>query len=139
MFQFSGFATVSPCLQHGRFPHSDINGLSVVCTYPLLFAAYHVLRRLREPRHPPYALNSLPTLLIYSPFAESLNQNYLQRRFVLMLPPTLALLFLARYYFLSSLFLSFLLLLVFPVLSMNFLYKYGHDQLILPDTNTQQS
>jgi hypothetical protein len=35
---------------------------TVVCTYPQLFAAYHVLRRLQEPRHPPYALNSLPTL-----------------------------------------------------------------------------
>jgi hypothetical protein len=28
-----------------------------VCSYPQLFAAYHVLRRLREPRHPPYALS----------------------------------------------------------------------------------
>ena len=28
----------------------------VICTSPQLFAAYHVLRRLREPRHPPFAL-----------------------------------------------------------------------------------
>ena len=28
----------------------------VICTSPWLIAAYHVLRRLREPRHPPYAL-----------------------------------------------------------------------------------
>ena len=62
MFQFSGFATVSSCLQHDRFPHSDIHGSRVVCTSPWLFAAYHVLRRLREPRHPPYALTSLPSL-----------------------------------------------------------------------------
>ena len=38
------------------FPHSDICGSRVICTSPQLFAAYHVLRRLREPRHPPYAL-----------------------------------------------------------------------------------
>ena len=49
-------------LQLHRFPHSDIHGSRVVCTSPWLFAAYHVLRRLREPRHPPYALISLPSL-----------------------------------------------------------------------------
>ena len=38
------------------FPHSDICGSRVICTSPQLFAAYHVLHRLREPRHPPYAL-----------------------------------------------------------------------------------
>ena len=37
-------------------PHSDIHGSSLVCKSPRLFAAYHVLRRLQEPRHPPYAL-----------------------------------------------------------------------------------
>jgi hypothetical protein len=49
-------------LQLHRFPHSDIGGSRVVCTSPPLFAAYHVLRRLREPRHPPCALGSLPSL-----------------------------------------------------------------------------
>ena len=29
----------------------------VICTYPQLIAAYHVLHRLREPRHPPCALD----------------------------------------------------------------------------------
>ena len=38
------------------FPHSEIHGSKVICTSPWLFAAYHVLLRLREPRHPPYAL-----------------------------------------------------------------------------------
>ena len=37
-------------------PHSDICGSIPVCESPQLFAAYHVLRRLQEPRHPPYAL-----------------------------------------------------------------------------------
>ena len=36
--------------------HSDISGSSLVCKSPELFAAYHVLLRLQEPRHPPYAL-----------------------------------------------------------------------------------
>ena len=40
----------------GEFPHSDILGLSVVCTYPRLIAACHVLLRLLVPRHSPYAL-----------------------------------------------------------------------------------
>ena len=36
--------------------HSDIRGSILVCKSPRLFAAYHVLLRLQEPRHPPYAL-----------------------------------------------------------------------------------
>ena len=36
--------------------HSEIRGSKVICTLPRLIAAYHVLHRLREPRHPPYAL-----------------------------------------------------------------------------------
>ena len=41
------------------FPHSDICGLADICSYPQLFAAYHVLLRLLVPRHSPYALSSL--------------------------------------------------------------------------------
>ena len=36
--------------------HSEIAGSKVICTYPALIAAYRVLHRLREPRHPPCAL-----------------------------------------------------------------------------------
>ena len=39
-------------------PHSEIPGFKVVCTYPGLIAAYHVLHRLHVPRHPPYALSN---------------------------------------------------------------------------------
>ena len=58
MFQFPTFA---PCymvtgLQPAGLPHSEIKGSRIICIYPLLIAAYHVLRRLREPRHPPSAL-----------------------------------------------------------------------------------
>ena len=45
------------CLQHAGLPHSEISGSKVVCTYPKLIAAYHVLLRLLEPRHPPFALS----------------------------------------------------------------------------------
>ena len=43
-------------LQPAGLPHSEIPGSRVICTYPGLIAAYHVLLRLREPRHPPSAL-----------------------------------------------------------------------------------
>ena len=41
------------------FPHSDICGSMDICSYPQLFAACHVLRRLLMPSHSPYALISL--------------------------------------------------------------------------------
>ena len=44
-------------LQTAGLSHSEIPGSKVICTYPGLVAAYHVLHRLREPRHPPYALS----------------------------------------------------------------------------------
>jgi hypothetical protein len=43
-------------LQCTRLSHSEIFGLSLVCSYPKLIAAYHVLHRLLVPRHPPCAL-----------------------------------------------------------------------------------
>ena len=58
MFQFPAFAPASlvTCLQHAGLPHSDITGSIPVCSSPVLVAAYHVLRRLQKPRHPPSAL-----------------------------------------------------------------------------------
>ena len=38
------------------FPHSDIPGSLDICSFPGLFAAYHVFLRLLVPRHPPCAL-----------------------------------------------------------------------------------
>ena len=46
-----------PINRHG-LPHSGICGLIRICQYPQLIAACHVLHRLWEPRHPPYALNN---------------------------------------------------------------------------------
>ena len=41
-------------------PPSDIRGSKGICPSPRLFAACHVLPRLREPRHPPCALVYVP-------------------------------------------------------------------------------
>lgn len=57
MFQFSGLALFRVIhLQCIRLSHSEIFGLTLVCSSPKLIAAYHVLLRLLLPRHPPYAL-----------------------------------------------------------------------------------
>ena len=60
MFQFPAFA---PIIKYGWLSFRQ-SGCPIrkssdqdYCIYPRLIAAYHVLHRLREPRHPPYALN----------------------------------------------------------------------------------
>ena len=61
MFQFSAFAAAG---QAGRLlalpakglPHSEMRGSAGMCPSPRLIAAYRVLRRLSDPRHPPCAL-----------------------------------------------------------------------------------
>ena len=45
-------------------PHSDIRASTGICPYARLFAACHVLLRLREPRHPSCALLSFPFFLL---------------------------------------------------------------------------
>ena len=61
MFQFPAFAPriTRGAPVRGGLPHSDIRGSTRICRSPRLFAACHVLLRLREPRHPPCALLSL--------------------------------------------------------------------------------
>ena len=59
MFQFPAFAPhsgVVTAIRAAGLSHSEIRGSTAICAYPRLIAAYHVLHRLREPRHPPYAL-----------------------------------------------------------------------------------
>ena len=58
---FSSLRLLSTLWQSGSLTavglsHSDICGSKIICIYPQLFAAYHVLHRLCEPRHPPCAL-----------------------------------------------------------------------------------
>ncbi len=60
MFQFPAFAPPQrggTGIASGGLPHSDICGSRCICHSPQLFAACHVLLRLREPRHPPCALS----------------------------------------------------------------------------------
>ena len=67
MFQFPAFAhhiSGVTGLQPAGLSHSEISGSKVICTSPKLVAAYHVLHRLQEPRHPPYALSYLLTVPI---------------------------------------------------------------------------
>ena len=47
------------------FPHSEICGLSDICSCPQLIAACHVLLRLPVPRHPPYALSHLTSCSLF--------------------------------------------------------------------------
>ena len=67
---FSSLRLLSTLWQSGSLTavglsHSDICGSKIICIYPQLFAAYHVLHRLQEPRHPPYALHYLLTAVDY--------------------------------------------------------------------------
>ena len=66
MFQFPAFASAHRAdvgIAPDGLPHSDICGSRCICHSPQLFAACHVLLRLREPRHPPCAL-SVPLSLL---------------------------------------------------------------------------
>ena len=63
IFHFPGLASTAYGFSGGcgsitcrGFPHSGILGSTPVSGFPRLFAAYYALRRLRAPRHPPYAL-----------------------------------------------------------------------------------
>ena len=58
-------------LQDDGLSHSDIRGSKAICAYPRLFAAYHVLLRLREPRHPPCALSYFPSPAACKSIADS--------------------------------------------------------------------
>ena len=68
MFQFprlaSGMLRIGG-LQPPGLSHSEIRGSMAICAYPRLIAAYHVLLRLNEPRHPPCALSYFRLSLLY--------------------------------------------------------------------------
>ena len=60
MFQFPALAPALPVPgRPGGFPHSDIRGSIRICRSPRLFAACHVLLRLREPQASPMRPSSL--------------------------------------------------------------------------------
>ena len=60
-----------PEVYSGGFPHSDICGSTRICQSPQLFAAYHVLLRLQEPRHPPSALSTFRLEMYIVPLTHS--------------------------------------------------------------------
>ena len=68
MFQFPALAPASPVPgRPGGFPHSDIRGSFRICRSPRLFAACHVLLRLREPQASPMRPSSLSLCFFLSP------------------------------------------------------------------------
>ena len=74
MFQFPPFASCC-CMMTGLQPaglsHSEIRGSKIICIYPRLIAAYHVLHRLCEPRHPPCALSYFILAMTVTRIAEA--------------------------------------------------------------------
>ena len=96
--RFSAGVGIAP---HG-FPHSDICGSICICHSPQLFAAYHVLRRLREPQASPMRPCSLSLFL--PPSVKPLLQ-LLDSRFVKSLESVLRiLLFASRFHHVNDLF-----------------------------------
>ena len=86
MFQFPALASVQLFIRITAeavgLSHSETPGSKVICTYPGLIAAYRVLHRLREPRHPPCALalfshNSVNTIA-RPPYASRRNPQDIQ-------------------------------------------------------------
>ena len=71
-FSSAGSRIYATSLQLVRFPHSEICGSIHICWSPQLIAAYHVLHRLWEPRHPPctlsYFLLRIRLLLVWYAF-----------------------------------------------------------------------
>jgi hypothetical protein len=65
------------------FPHSEISGSTVICTFPKLIAACHVLRHLLTPRHPPYTLSNL---IQNSEMPVTLTQQIVKER-IWLIPP----------------------------------------------------
>jgi hypothetical protein len=50
----------------------------LVCSSPQLIAAYHVLHRLSEPRHPPYALKCFKRVITITRYLQLLLSQYVK-------------------------------------------------------------
>ena len=92
MFQFRRFPTYTyliQCTLHGYcpcgLPHSEIRGLTDICSSPRLIAACHVLHRLLMPRHSPCALFSLTYRRRNSLHSVSASRKLHIRSFLLLL------------------------------------------------------
>ena len=80
-------------------PHSDIRGSRDICSSPRLFAACHVLLRLREPRHPPCALHTFRFTVMHKVHIVVLPKPFFYRR----IATTALVVFLLSFYFVFSL------------------------------------
>ena len=82
MVQFPAFAsrhTSGYPVKRDGLPHSEIFGSKVICTYPKLIAACHVLHRLWKPRHPPCALSNFFLIIYVANYSKYLLKTYLRR------------------------------------------------------------
>ena len=80
MFQFSGLASLSRCYAFSiaGCPIRKSADVTIVCISPQLIAAYHVLHRLSEPRHPPCALSCFKKFeIVLLPDHQLQTTNYL--------------------------------------------------------------
>ena len=83
MFQFPPFASPLQGIPAyaGGLPHSDIRGSRDICSSPRLFAACHVLLRLREPQASPMR----PYSLSFFSFASRSIETFFRSRSLLLL------------------------------------------------------
>ena len=69
------------------FPHSDSHGSRLISSSPWIFAAFHVLRRLSVPRHPPLALCSFTfislNVFLHSPKFFGFIDDYVYRLYLI--------------------------------------------------------
>ena len=84
----------------GEFPHSEISGSMLICSFPKLIAAYHVFHRLPVPRHSPCALVRLTiqTILFREWLVFPLDSLLLPTKIIVTLPFEIAI-FLKRTYY----------------------------------------
>ena len=57
----------------------------LVCSSPKLIAAYHVLHRLSEPRHPPYALKCFKRVITITRFFTTYKSQYVKELLICFL------------------------------------------------------
>src|SRR5690554_1078579 len=91
MFQFPGLAFmycyINITIARDGLSHSGTCGSIRICQSPQIFAACRALLRLREPRHPPYALcNFLSLFFKENPYIGSYNPLVTQFLLFLMSP-----------------------------------------------------
>ena len=81
MFQFTGLTSLKLWIhfrilsKDSEFPHSEISGSKITYISPKHIVVCHVLHRLLMPRHPPYALINLTTIISYLMSLSNLNKG----------------------------------------------------------------